>query len=105
MLGIEATRFSRWKYLTEIPHPWKKQLYIKGTKLPAAVIWTAMVVNKLTREEAATNWDLPLEVIDEVVEYCEANKELLQMEAVEEGRRLTRKGIQLEPNLFLDEDS
>lgn len=99
MLGIETPNYWPWTYLVQISHPWKKQLYVKGSKLPAAAVWTAMAVNKLSREEASDNWDLPLQAIDEIVDYCEANKQLLQMEAAEEGRRLAEKGIKLEPEV------
>lgn len=97
LIGIEAPNYWPWKYLVEIPHSWKKQLYVKGRKLPAASVWNGMSVNKLSREEAADNWELPLDAIDEIVEYCEANRGLLQMEAAEEGRRLAQKGIKIEP--------
>lgn len=99
MLGIEAPNYWPWKYLVQIPHAWKKQLYVKGRKLSAAAVWTGINVNKLSKEEAAFNWDLPLGAIDEIVQYCETHKELLQMEAEEEGRRLKLKGIKIEPEL------
>ena len=97
MLGIEAPNYGPWKYLIPIPHAWKKQLYVKGRKLPAATVWTGMIANNLSREESADNWDLPLAAIDEIVEYCTENKQLLQMEAAEEGRRLLQRGIKIEP--------
>ncbi len=91
---------STWKYLVDITHPWKRQLYVKGRKLPASTVWIGMLVNKLTREQAADNWDIPIEVIDEIILYCENNKELLEREAAEEKRRLEEKGINIEhPNL------
>lgn len=84
-------------YLVDIEHSWKKQLYVKGRKLPAAAVWSSMLVNNLSREDAAENWELPVAAIDEIVDFCELNKDLLQMEAAEEGRRLAQKGIKLEP--------
>ena len=33
MLGLETPNYWRWKYLVEFPHPWKKQLFVKGRKL------------------------------------------------------------------------
>lgn len=97
LLGIESPNSTPWNYLVQLSHPWKKQLYVKGRKLPAAAVWNAALANNLTRAEAADNWELPLSVIDEIFEYCEENKDLLQMEAAEEGRRLTEKGIKLGP--------
>jgi len=84
---------STWKYLINIAHPWKHQLYVKGRKLPASTVWIRMLVNKLTREQAADNWDIPIEAVDEIVSYCENNKELLEMEAAEEKHRLRRRNI------------
>lgn len=95
MLGIEKPEIKGWMFLTEHAHPWKKQLYIKGRKLPAAVVWSEMLVNKLSIEDAMENWDLPKEVILEVLHYCEANKNLLQMEAAEEERLLQEKGVNI----------
>jgi len=97
ILNLQTPEMWPWKYLVEIPHLWKKQLYIKGKKLPAANVWIDMLVNKMTRKEAAHNWDLPLDAIDEVVSYCQGNKQLLEMEAAEEKRRLAQKGITFEP--------
>jgi uncharacterized protein (DUF433 family) len=93
LLGIEKANGSRWRYLVEHTHPWKKGLFVKGRKLPAAVVWTTMLANKLTVEDAADNWDLPVEAIQEILEYCELNKLFLEMEANEELRLLEEKGI------------
>lgn len=97
MLGVESPNYWPWKYLVEIAHPWKKQLYVKGRRLSAANVWLDTEVNKLSRNQAADNWELPIEAIDEIMEYCEANKELLQMEAAEEERLLIEAGVKLEP--------
>lgn len=93
MLGIEKPNLPKWLYLVEQAHPWKKQLFVKGRKLPAAAVWSATVANKLSFEEAADNWDLPVEAVREIFEYCEGHKAFLEMEANEELRRLEEKGI------------
>ena len=95
MPGIEVPNIP--KYLVEQAHPWKKQLYVKGRKLSAAAVWTGMHVNKLTPEQAAEDWQLPLEAIHEIESYCQANRALLEMEAAQEQRRLEEKGISVEP--------
>jgi len=97
MVGIETPNLQKWMYLVDQTHPWKRQLFVKGRKLPAVAVWSGMLVNKLSREDAAKNWDLPLEAIDEIVSYCESNKQLLEMEAAEERRRLEQKGLSIEP--------
>jgi hypothetical protein len=97
MLDLQSPSMWPWRYLVEIAHPWKQQLYVKGRKLPASTVWIGMKVNKLTREQAADNWDLPLEAVDEIISYCQSNKKFLEMEAAEEKRRLKQKGISVEP--------
>ncbi|TAG19406.1 MAG: hypothetical protein EAZ39_09390 [Oscillatoriales cyanobacterium] len=72
-----------WQYLVARPHPWRKQLYIKGA-------------NEMSSEQAAENWDLPLCAIYEVIDYCENHQELLKLEADEERYRLEAKGVRLE---------
>jgi uncharacterized protein (DUF433 family) len=86
-----------WQYLIARPHPWRKQLYIKGHKLLASTIWRDMTANQMSPEQAAENWNLPLSAIYEVIDYCENHQELLKLEADEERYRLEVKGVQLEP--------
>ncbi|WP_293143186.1 MULTISPECIES: hypothetical protein [unclassified Microcoleus] len=90
--GIE-----NWQYLIARPHPWRKQLYIKGRKLLASTIWRDMTANRMSPEQAAENWDLPLSAIYEVIDYCQNNQQLLKLEADEERYRLEVKGVQVEP--------
>ncbi|MGK7894666.1 MAG: hypothetical protein AB4372_13830 [Xenococcus sp. (in: cyanobacteria)] len=87
----------QWQYLEQRPHPWRKQLYIKGRRQKAFTVWRDMIVNELTPEEVAENKELPLAAVYEAIEYCQSNQELLKREAEEERRRLEEKGISLEP--------
>lgn len=86
-----------WQYLVARAHPWRQQLYIKGRKLLASIVWQDMVANQMSLEQAAENWDLPLSAIDEVVRYCESHQDLLKLEADEERYRLETIGVSLEP--------
>lgn len=90
---------TEWQYLEQRPHSWRKQLYLKGKRLRASIIWTDMVVNEMTLEEAADNWDLSLEAIKESIEYCETHQDLLKQEAEIERRHLEERGIPLEPKI------
>jgi len=93
---LEPTPTENWQYLVERPHPWRRQLYIKGRKLLASTVWRDAIANEMSPEEAAENWDLPLAAIQEVMQYCECHQELLQLEAEEERYRLEQKGVSLE---------
>lgn len=91
---IEATAVT-WNYLTSRPHSWKRQLYIKGCRLTAANVWYDMLANKRDIKDTAENWDIPIEAVMEIVRYCEANQELIGMEAEEEKRLLEDHGVSL----------
>ena len=49
-----------------------------------------MILKKETLEEAAENRNLPLAAIQEVIEYCQINRELLKEEAQEKHYRLIK---------------
>lgn len=40
-----------------------------------------MIVNQMSIEEAADNWNLPFATIEEAIHYCENHQELLKLEA------------------------
>jgi uncharacterized protein (DUF433 family) len=86
-----------WTYLVARPHPWRRQLYVKGRRLRASTVWMDMQTNSMTPEQAADNWDLPLAAIEEIIRYCESHQELLALEADEERRRLLEENVSLEP--------
>lgn len=88
---------TQWQYLEERFDSWRKQLYVKGKKIKASVIYSDIVVNEMTEADAVYNWDLPLEAIQEIVEYCQTHQELLRQEA-QQGRELLEKaGVAIEP--------
>jgi uncharacterized protein (DUF433 family) len=66
---------ANWVYL--VPNPWSsyKQLFIKGTRLRAEVIygWTVDGSEPLTPEEVAADFNIPLEAVREAIAYCESN--------------------------------
>lgn len=86
-----------WRWLVARPHPWRRQLWVKGRKLLAAQVWSDMNSNRLTGKQAARDWDLPLEAVEEIVRYCEENAALIALEADEERRRLSDAGVRLAP--------
>lgn len=64
---------TKWEYLESRPHSWRKQLYLKGKRVKASVIYSDLIVNQETPEEAADNWDLPIAAIQEIIEYCQSH--------------------------------
>lgn len=86
---LEPVPTGKWTYLVTRPHEWRRQLSVKGRKLLASTVWSDILANAMTVAEAADNWDLPPEAIDEIVRYSESHLTLLHMEAEEERRRLS----------------
>lgn len=86
-----------WQYLVTRAHPWRRQLYLKGCKLLASIVWQDLVSNGVSPEQAAENWDLPLAAVQEAIRYCQTHRDLLKLEAEEEHYRLHEKGASFEP--------
>jgi uncharacterized protein (DUF433 family) len=93
------TSKTQWQYLEPRPHPWRKQLYFKGKRLKAFDVWMTMLVEKMSPEETAKDWDLPLAAVEEAIQYCQTHQDLLRREAEEERHRLEAKGISLESKI------
>jgi len=86
-----------WQFLIYRPHPWRRQLSIKGRNLTVGQLVSTVRANQLTPEQASANLDLPAKAIEEALLYYDQNLGLIQLEAAEERRRLTEKGYALEP--------
>ncbi len=84
---------TEYKYLEARPHPWSKQLCIKGRNMTVwhLIAW-ARVCNQ-SPEEVARDRDLPLEAVLEAYDYYEKNKALIEAEVEEEGRLLREEGL------------
>ncbi len=76
------------------PKPYKKftkQLGIKGRNMIVWNLVAPIVVSEHTPEEVAEDYDLPLEAVQEALDYYYANKEWIDAEVDETGRRLGLK--------------
>lgn len=90
---------TQWQYLEQRPDSWRQQLYLKGKKLRARNVYSDMMVNEWSIEETAYNWDLPVEAVEEAIEYCQTFKELLAQEAEQEQHYLNQHGVKVEPQI------
>ena len=90
---LEAALPPTWQWLVQRPHPWRRQLWIKGRKLQASAVWLDAQANGLSAAEAAENWSLPLPAVEEAFAYSEAHRALIEAEADEERQRLLAEGI------------
>ncbi len=93
---LDARALGTWRWLVERPHPWRRQLWVKGRKLLASAVWLDALTNGMGPPEAAQNWDLPQEACEEIFAYCEDNKALIEAEANEERQRLNQANVDVE---------
>jgi uncharacterized protein (DUF433 family) len=78
--GPRETPAPPWKYLVVRKHPWRKQLYIKGRNMTVRHLVGGVKSNKFSDEQAAENYDLPVEAIHEALAYFEANPEVIALD-------------------------
>jgi uncharacterized protein (DUF433 family) len=76
----------RYEYLAPNPKSSYKQLFIKGTRIRARVLYGWYACEEpLTAEQIAGEFNIPLEAVQEAIAYCESNPpELLDDYAREE---------------------
>ena len=89
--------FPRWQYLIARPHRWRSQLSIKGRNLTVGQLVSTVRANRYTPEQASEELELPLAAIHEAQAYYAEYRDLIEMEASEERRRLAERGYPLEP--------
>ena len=77
---------TKWIYLAPNPRSSYKQLFVRGTRIRARILygWYACADSR-TPEEIAADYDLPPDAVKEAIVYCESNPlELLEDYAREE---------------------
>ena len=82
----------RWQYLIARPHRWRRQLCIKGRNMTVGQLVCTIRANRCTAEQASDELELPLAAINEALAYHAENRELIEMEAYEERRRVGKRG-------------
>ena len=76
-----ATVSVQYNYLAPNPKSSYKQLFVKGTRLRARVLYGSYLAEEEPRtvEQIATDYKLPIEAVKEAIAYCESNPpELLE---------------------------
>jgi uncharacterized protein (DUF433 family) len=96
---MNSSTSTTWKYLAPSPKSSYKQLYVRGTRIPARALygWYAGP-EPMAPEDIAREFSLPVEAVLESIAYCESNPpELLEDyardEALMEAVRLSPNGI------------
>jgi uncharacterized protein (DUF433 family) len=84
---------TQWKYLEAHPQSSYKQLFIKGTRIRAEIIYDSWLdaepPEPATPEEVAADWNLPVEAVREAIAYGQSNPP-----EIEEDHRRSREHLQ-----------
>jgi uncharacterized protein (DUF433 family) len=90
-----ATSASKWKYLAPNSKSAYKQLFIKGTRIRAEVIygWTVDGSEPVSPEEVAAGYGLPLEAVREAIAYCTSNPPEIAEDHQREQARMAATGM------------
>ena len=87
----ELTRAVRpetsYEFLVAVPHEWRRQLLLKGRRITVGNLIAQMQANDLGDEDAAREYDLPLEAVREAIHYYRTHHDLVDAELAEERRR------------------
>jgi uncharacterized protein (DUF433 family) len=76
---------TKYKHLAPNPKSLYKQLFVKGTRIRARVLYGCYMCEEepQTPEEIAEDYNLPVEAVNEAIAYCQSNPP----ELVEDYRR------------------
>jgi len=66
---------SNWNHLAPNPKSGYRQLFVKGTRIRARVLYGLYLSDEepMTPEEIAADYGLPLDAVLEAIAYCETN--------------------------------
>src|SRR5262245_44997132 len=98
-----------WKYLAPNPCSSYKELFIKGTRMRASILYGQYMSEedppRLTPEEIAEEYSLPVEAVREAIAYCETNppeiaSDFAQEEAIMEATGMNHPDYKYNPKKY-----
>ena len=84
-----------WQYLAPNPKSCYKQLFVKGTRIRARVLYGMFMSadEPMTPEQIAADFDLPVEAVREAIAYCQANPPEIVQDLAREERLMQASGM------------
>ena len=96
-----ATVQDTYQHLAPNPKSAYRQLFIKGRRIRAWVIYCDHVAQGMTAEEIAADRDLPVEAVREAIAYCASNPPEVRGDLIREEEHMRAAGM-LEPDYKLN---
>jgi uncharacterized protein (DUF433 family) len=90
-----TTTTTHWQHLAPNPKSAYKQLFIKGTRIRARVLYGLYMSAEepMTAEEIAADYNLPLEAVQEAIAYCQTKPPEIDEDFRREERLMEATGM------------
>lgn len=84
-----------WKYLEPNPKSLYRQLFIKGTRIRARILYGMYMSAEapMTPEEIADDYELPVEAVKEAIAYCQMDPPEIKHDFEREERLMEASGM------------
>lgn len=84
-----------WKHLAPNPKSVYTQLFIKGTRIRARVVYGMFMTDEepMTPEQIAADFNLPLEAVQEAIAYCQSDPPEIKKDFEREERLMEAYGM------------
>jgi uncharacterized protein (DUF433 family) len=92
-----------YRHLESRPTSTYRQLFVKGTRIRAELIYRAHINadEPMSPEEVAVDFGLPLEAVEEAIEYCRSNPPEIAADLAHEEALMAARG-QVDPGYKYD---
>lgn len=94
LTGVEEQLNDSPTWLVARPHPWRRQLWIKGRRVTAGDLARTVEIEGWTPEMASTELGLPIEAVLEAQRYLAQNRELVEAEERENAFAAQQSSLQ-----------
>ena len=85
---------TEYQHLEPRPGSNYRQLWLKGRRIRAAIVYEAVHgPDRYTPEEFASDYDVPIEVVREALDYVANNLPLIEAERDREAADIRRRGL------------
>lgn len=91
LTAVHSDDAADYRYLVARPHPWRRQLYLKGRNMTVGQVVATMQANALSPEEAAEDMDLPVAQVREALAYYDLHRDLVDLELREDATRVQER--------------
>jgi uncharacterized protein (DUF433 family) len=84
-----------WRYLAPNPNSVYKQLFVKGTRIRARILYGLFMSAEepMTPSEIAAEFNLPPEAVQEAIAYCQTNPPEIAQDMQREERLMEASGM------------